>query len=743
MSEPNENEDFTALARRVEDLLKSSPELESILNWKKLSKYPFTIEFMRYYHHRLMWDMVSLYHPLSIEAINEFDRYLRYDLVSRNKNLSTEVLREKMDVLDFDIVQVNQTFTSDLIDKFWEQIDPVLIIKHQKNLQEETIIRMMDKLMPVCKAFNQLVNILSTVIKYQSVSERFIMAFADTPNSVVSEYNNYQSKLPLEKSRPFQAPKVMQPGIIWERFTKLYENITNVRDIRNILNDPETFMCSGVLSLDMVATYQKVSEFFIETYLLPEKNQKIADIVASQQKMSIEFIIAHKGYLPLLKLLKCQDLPQEFIEDNIYPIMEDMKVPTLKKTVETILRNQNINGEFANRLITKVVTSVQAVEVDLRDISQELWQIIFLRITECADGSSVHSSVKSLDWHDRAHAKVQARINWMQIAKTKLSAHHVNLFLQRFARKIPLYTFLRYNPVTIDQVKSLESQGLLGPMEWWSLLTAHTKKLPKDDRLPDEYISKMKDRLNWWKYTDTSTIAKFYEQCLQAIKLVGSEYKVTVPESFDEDVPFSDTFDASNKETYLYDLRKFLHDFVKDADWGAILRYEKLDEWFIRLFSNFADKIDMFWWKVARYQTLNRKFIETYVDRMDINILIGYQQLPMDLLESYSPFFEEDAWDKVAKYQKLTIEFMRDHKNSLPEEFLKKNAHIDADDITTAMKVVSENQKLTIAPTTPVTSYGSQTPVAPATPEQFPPLSAGAREYVPKSAQPKGYWNNH
>jgi hypothetical protein len=601
-----------AIVTRIAEILADRPEISDYLSWIEISKLPMNASRIREWQDHLNWDIVSQYQPLSHEIVDEFDKHLRYDLISKNRNVDPEVLKTKIDRMDFETVQKYQKFDADLIKHFWEQIDPKLIMKYQTDLPEEIIREVLEHLTPM----NELKSYLHIVLQYQTVSEEFIRAF-------------------MRAERAERAENVMDMGL--------------------------------------VLLYQQVSEDFLNEFVV--QDEKLMKIAVKTQKLSMQFINKHIAVLSTRKVLKHQVLTTEFLKTELDFIMRTMDVKQIMETVSVVLKNQEVDFETCNMLIGKMCGELQKVgrnERTINNLTYDSWMLVFLRLN--SRGGDHFNNIRSLKWKSKYRTKVRSRLNWMRIAKNTLSPGHVERCLTRYIKNVPLYTFLRHNAITEDLARKLHASDHLGVMEWWVILIEDSKRV-ESERFSERFRNAHADRLLWWKYVSTNadTVTQFYQDCLHVINMdaEGSEDE-NVPTDIKGDrdntsMSFSEVDANTPRKVYRYDLKRFLNDFVRDANWGHILRYEQLDEWFIRLFANFDDRIEMFWWKIARYQKLSIKFIRKHIMQMDVNIVLGYQRLDEPLIRDLAPFFEEDAWDKVARYQPVSPEFIDEFRHMLPD----------------------------------------------------------------------------
>ena len=146
---------------------------------------------------------------------------------------------------------------------------------------------------------------------------------------------------------------------------------------------------------------------------------------------------------------------------------------------------------------------------------------------------------------------------------------------------------------------------------------------------------------------------------------------------------------------YQYFSEEFIERHLDKAKWCKICQYQKLSENFIEKHS---DKID--WFEVSYSQKLSEDFIFNNLNKLEIRGILRYQHLSetalqkivdgnllkiyssdMQLLCKYNQLSEDFinrnrkkvVWFTISDYQKLSDNFIKNHKDVLWEDFINDN----------------------------------------------------------------------
>lgn len=381
------------------------------------------------------------------------------------------------------------------------------------------------------------------------------------------------------------------------------------------------------MNLAVVAQYQKLDEKFISQYLL---RPELLGVVCQFQRLSSEFILANIApNADLVKRLGHRILQYQILTNEVirHPNVWDF-VRANAVNIEYFLKYQHYSCETFKELVDTVRGGDES-------ILKHLYNIVLIR----ASHSVVIGNPRTLFWPEEdirdslmPHVDFEALVS---DSKFPLTQEDLAIVIDRFADRIPWYLTIKHNALTEEQILKAYAGKHMGAIHWWLALS---NPRPKNMQFSPSFIKEHEAKKNWWKYLGTEQVAPFYEACMEVIEM-GPNY------------------DKALNNPSRNNIRTFLKDFVDKADWGTILRFHTLDEWFIRIFARFANRIDKYWWKICRYQTLNEKFIRANLDKMDITIVLSYQKLSPALLNDLADFLTPENWEYVAKFQELTPEF--------------------------------------------------------------------------------------
>src|SRR3972149_3383768 len=163
----------------VAETLRQDPDKRKIFNWQEISKIPLDDKFILEHVDDLQWELMSSYQPLSLAAIEACDKYINYSCLAKNPHLSVEVLKAKSDRMDWNTIQVCQKLTPTLLEHFADQIDPAIVLRHQK-LTPFYIKKYLAPAMECARERRQLsvIKILfDLTLEYQQVPEDMLMEF--------------------------------------------------------------------------------------------------------------------------------------------------------------------------------------------------------------------------------------------------------------------------------------------------------------------------------------------------------------------------------------------------------------------------------------------------------------------------------------------------------------------------------------------------------------------------------------
>lgn len=125
----------------------------------------------------------------------------------------------------------------------------------------------------------------------------------------------------------------------------------------------------------------------------------------------------------------------------------------------------------------------------------------------------------------------------------------------------------------------------------------------------------------------------------------------------------------SKNEAFKCDIN-FLDEFKDKIHWKEFTRYsETMNEEVAR---HFIDVID--WSSISYKKYLSDEFIAEYADKIKWGILLKYRRVGDDFLNKFAHLINDEVlWDMIAKNQKITLDFVKIHKDKLKYMFLAMN----------------------------------------------------------------------
>lgn len=102
-----------------------------------------------------------------------------------------------------------------------------------------------------------------------------------------------------------------------------------------------------------------------------------------------------------------------------------------------------------------------------------------------------------------------------------------------------------------------------------------------------------------------------------------------------------------------------LREFKDKVLWGSVLRHKQLTSNFLRELVTWNDDL---WDNIACYQKLSEDFIDEYKDKLQWIYLSSNQRLSEKFMEKHLDYLD---WIYVSQYQKLSPEFMKKYENKL------------------------------------------------------------------------------
>jgi hypothetical protein len=83
-------------------------------DWRKISEYPLSEDFIREFQHKIWWKYVSYNSSLSENLIRDFQNEVAWKWISFRQNLSKEFIAEFYNKLDFTALYQNDLISDDV-----------------------------------------------------------------------------------------------------------------------------------------------------------------------------------------------------------------------------------------------------------------------------------------------------------------------------------------------------------------------------------------------------------------------------------------------------------------------------------------------------------------------------------------------------------------------------------------------------------------------------------------------------
>ncbi len=557
--------------------------------------------------------------------IDEHHQYLNWGNMSRYQRFSLPIIQKYEYLINFGFLVLNKNNTPEVLSAYIDKMDWETAQKEQ-SLTPELLERFRDSL-----------DVL-VVLQHQKLTEIFIMSLLE-PYIKEKNWDMVRKYLTIV----FTYQKVSTEFVV----TFLRKEVE--------IND-------ALVDLPVVVGHQDLSPEFLKTFCM--EFTEVRREICKSQKLSSSFIAENFDKLNTRRLLKYQQMDRNTLE-RIFnhfirrPVVTDSMVQALTSSAAGVTPPESSNAAdhrfiMANTLVNNQVYDMemfkQIVEefVDHPRWQEVLWGNIFLR-TLSPIGSKKYLGLGA----DTVVQEILPRVNWRMVAECDLEPDQIENIITTPNEHIPWYIFVKKHHLTETQITRLDALGYLTHMSWWTILNGNNTR-PTEKKLSDLFMRKHAAKLLWVpQVTDHAT---FYQAWLRAKDNM---------DNIDDDI--------QQDRHLLAEIREFMPAYVAKAQWGKILREVQLPEWAMRIFAEYSDKIDMYWWKISRYQKLTPAFIKRHIDRLDLQILLGYQEMPEDFLRETSPFFTEENWDAIARHQKLNSQFVTNFADKLPTAELAKN----------------------------------------------------------------------
>lgn len=528
--------------------------------------------------------------PLPLGFIRQYHKILAWDVMCQHQPFDLATINEFERYINYDILAKNANISNEVLLNKLDKMDWESLQSHQK-FNADMINKFKSTIDP------------AIVLKYQKLDEESIM-------NLLENYIQTEKWVLLRGLLDIVfANQVVSESFIL-RFIKISPRSLYIKWPENSLDDIHSDdeevgtevkkeIMTPLVNMALIMQYQKLSVKFIQEYVYNGIHHDIFckecfKIACQYQKLDDTFICTQMMDVePFVSLLLTF---QKLSEDTIM----SMFVPLIQK-YDSLLRAFVVSQQFSKIFLENLLGTIKVLksEEDFKILNDQLNTTLFLR-----------GICGNLSWNMVDIDNLSTQIDWVAISSQHVTDDQLNALISKYPSKLPWYILIKNHFLSENVLLDAYANNYIGAIEWWLALTTY--------KYSESFAKTHEDKKFWWKHISETKRMQFYEDCLNVVTL-GDEF---------DNIP-----DLENEKTSRKNLRTFLNDFVEKADWAHILRYEPLDEWFIRIFSHFEKKIDMFYWKVARYQKLSEPFIRKYIDKFDLSIVIGYQTLSQEYIE--------------------------------------------------------------------------------------------------------------
>jgi hypothetical protein len=636
----------------VSRAVRENEEMKKIYNWVEISKLELPDLFIDEHHDCLNWDIMSKHQRFSITIMKKYEYLVNFGFLVLNKNNSPEVLSEYIDKMDWETAQKEQNLTPELLTRFRDSIETLVVFQHQK-LTEEYINSILKPYIDE-KNWDLVRKYLTIVFTYQKVSTEFVLKFLalETQINQPADTSAVTSATPLNASVQLNASQV----------------------INTTPPDPQPEII--LVDLPVVVRNQQLSSEFLSTFCM--EFTEVRREICKSQKLTTAFISENFEKLNTRRLLKYQQMDEPTLvricEQFVYrPVMTDAIIQALTGSTSVannmpaesekeadrrfIMGNALVNNQRYNMEMFKNIVNAFPDHPRWQEV---LWGNVFLR-TLNPIGSEKYLGLSA----DTVMQEIIPNVNWDMVAECDLETEQIDSIIDNVSMlgQIPWYKFVKKHTLNEQQLSKLDEADCLTHMTWWTVLRGNEKR-EDEKKLSEFFMRKHAAKLLWIPQVDAAT---FYPAWLKAKDNLDN---IDVDDS-DADININ-----VRERHLLEEIRDFMPSYVEQADWRKILREVQLPEWAMRVFAEYSDKIDMYWWKISRYQKLTQSFIDKHIAELDLQIVLGYQDVTEEFLREKRVFFTDENWDAVARHQKLSTQFLEDFTDKLPIDELAKNQHV-------------------------------------------------------------------
>jgi hypothetical protein len=284
----------------INQALQTMP-LDQVINWSAVSKQKLSETFIDCNHEYLDWRVVSATQPLAPWLVDKYKDKIDFNSLSSNKQLSPETVAAFIDKMDIDLSQANHRYTDEMILAWQEDLNPMILIQHQK-LSSSTVAKLMQQYIE-SQQWQNVKLIANAASQYQVMDKNF-----------------YDELLKLERDT--------NELLLFDRSTVLrYQRVL-----------PEQWVLENLVMQDLMLRRVMLENF------------PCSDLTILTSMVNNPEIVNYR------KILK----KQKIRESVLYYILE-LNTENAPDLVQIIFQNQNYDADFMQKILRDYVTDPDQV----------------------------------------------------------------------------------------------------------------------------------------------------------------------------------------------------------------------------------------------------------------------------------------------------------------------------------------------------------------------------------------------
>jgi hypothetical protein len=313
-----------------------------------------------------LWSFISRELPLTIEFIEKFKENIVFSSLSENEKIEFEVIKNYHEQLIINMIAVNQNVPESFLDENIDRLTDPYVLLRNKTLSNEFI----------AKHFDLLLTREAELFGTQTIPVNLLVANKEKIDMDVLSRNGKFSE---------EHFIVLKDDLVW------YRIIDRIKYNHFILPTEILEEYKAFLNLSYILQYQPIEESYIEK----NYHKLNTESIWCSQKLSTEFIRAHKEDIIWGKVYFQPQMPMEILEDNIERI--DYNAIERIQLSETILREILIKEDDSKKFYHYRYSNDYAI-ANYQDFSKEFYKEFSKKLDkyDLNDNKKLNQNVKNL-----------------------------------------------------------------------------------------------------------------------------------------------------------------------------------------------------------------------------------------------------------------------------------------------------------------------------------------------------------